>query len=151
MEEGKCRSEGSRIMSDKLAAPPTSNELAAQRTDMALGRTIMALERTLMAWLRTALSLISFGFTLYKVLEPLVDKGTVTMRAHAPRNLGLFLIFLGIGLLLIGIFEYTAAKKRMIGDSEKKLPFSFTLIASIAILLVGVFTILNIFFGFGGF
>jgi putative membrane protein len=138
-------------MSDTTPVAPTSNELAAQRTDMAVGRTIMALERTLMAWLRTALSLISFGFTLYKILEPLVDKGTVTMAPHAPRNLGLFLIFLGMALLLVGIFEYTSAKKRMLAGTAKKLPFSFTLVASIGILLVGLFTILNIFFGLGGF
>ena len=131
--------------------PPTSNELAAQRTDMALERTMMALERTLMAWLRTALSLISFGFTIYKILEPMAEKGTVHIRQNAPRNLGLFLIFLGMSLLLGGIFEYTTAKKRMAGDSAKKVPISFTLIASIGILLVGLFTILNIFFGIGGF
>ena len=138
-------------MTDTAPALPTSNELAAQRTDMALGRTIMALERTLMAWLRTALSMISFGFTIYKVLQPMAAKGNIDMPATAPRNIGLFLIFLGMSLLLVGIIEYTAAKKRMLASSEKKLPFSFTLVASIGILLVGLFTILNIFFGLGGF
>ncbi len=138
-------------MADATPVIATSNELAAQRTDMALGRTVMALERTLMAWLRTALSMISFGFTLYKILEPLVEKGAVTMRANAPRNLGLFLILLGMGLLLVGIFEYITAKNRILTDSAKKPPFSFTLIASVAVLFVGIFTIANVLFGFGGF
>src|SRR5690242_666507 len=51
---------------------PTSNQLAAQRTDLAhersdlaIERTMLAHERTLMAWTRTSTSLISFGFTIY--------------------------------------------------------------------------------------
>jgi putative membrane protein len=35
---------------------------------LALDRTRMAAERTLMAWVRTALSMIGFGFTIYKFL-----------------------------------------------------------------------------------
>ena len=56
------------------APPKTSNELALERTtladdrtDLAVERTLMALDRTLMAWVRTATSLISFGFTIYKL------------------------------------------------------------------------------------
>lgn len=111
----------------------------------------MALERTLMAWLRTAVGLISFGFTIYKVLQGLAEKGHVNMREHAPRNLGLFLILLGMGLLIIGIFEYTIVKKSILGASGRKPPVSVTLIAAFGVLLVGLFTILNIFFGLGGF
>ncbi len=35
-------------------------------TRLALDRTALAHERTLMAWVQTAVSLISFGFTIYK-------------------------------------------------------------------------------------
>jgi uncharacterized membrane protein YidH (DUF202 family) len=49
--------------------PKTSNDLAEDRTDLALRRTVMAADRTLMAWVRTALSMISFGFTIYKLLQ----------------------------------------------------------------------------------
>lgn len=34
-------------------------------------RTILAQERTLMAWVRTSLSLIGFGFTIFKVFRDL--------------------------------------------------------------------------------
>lgn len=132
-------------------APLTSNQLAEERTDLALRRTVMALERTLMAWLRTAVTLISFGFTIYKILQGLEEKGHVAMRQNAPRNLGLFLILLGMGLLIMGILQYTTVKKSMLGASERKPPVSLTLIAAIGVLLVGVFTLLNIFFGLGGF
>ena len=38
-------------------------------------RTIMAADRTLMAWVRTSLSMLSFGFTIYKVLDTAAKQG----------------------------------------------------------------------------
>ena len=43
--------------------------LAEERTDLAFHRTVIAAERTLMAWIRTALSMIGFGFTIYKFFQ----------------------------------------------------------------------------------
>lgn len=139
-------------MNDRIPARAlNSDELAKERTDWAQGRTIMALERTLMAWLRTGLSLISFGFTVYKILEALQSKGGIIMRENQPRNLSLFLILLGMAMLVVGLIEYRSARTNILGDSHKKLPVSMTFIASIGVLLVGVFTVLNIIFGVGGF
>ncbi|MGB0122630.1 MAG: DUF202 domain-containing protein, partial [Silvibacterium sp.] len=64
--------------------------LAEQRTDLAMRRSIMASERTLMAWIRTALSMIGFGFTIYKFFQYLpedIAAGKVA-RPQTPRNLG---------------------------------------------------------------
>ena len=36
---------------------------------LAIDRTRLAAERSLMAWIRTALSMIAFGFTIYKFLQ----------------------------------------------------------------------------------
>ena len=38
-------------------------------TRLAIDRTRLAYERTMMAWIRTAVSLISFGFTIYKFFQ----------------------------------------------------------------------------------
>ena len=38
-------------------------------TRLAIDRTRLAYERTLMAWIRTAVSMITFGFTIYKFFE----------------------------------------------------------------------------------
>ena len=35
----------------------------------------MAADRTLMAWIRTTLSMISFGFTIYKFLQAMFESG----------------------------------------------------------------------------
>jgi uncharacterized membrane protein YidH (DUF202 family) len=41
----------------------------ADITALAMDRTWLAHERTLMAWVRSAASMISFGFTVYKVFQ----------------------------------------------------------------------------------
>ena len=84
----------------------TTNELAEERTDLAGRRTVMASDRTLMAWIRTALSMISFGFTIYKLLEGLQASGVALPRESTPRNIGLFLIGLGTISMGMGTIEY---------------------------------------------
>lgn len=89
-----------------------TNKLAESRTNLAASRTLMAADRTLMAWVRTALSMISFGFTIYKVLEGLQQSGSeVAARASlavktSPENVGLFLIGLGTVSMVMGTLEY---------------------------------------------
>jgi len=92
----------------------SSNELAEDRTPLAIKRTVMGADRTLMAWLRTALSMISFGFTIYKVLEGLKggDVGVVAQQ-YEPRTVGLFLVGLGTLAMVMGTVEYWFAIKGM--------------------------------------
>jgi putative membrane protein len=77
--------------------PDRGTDLAQQRTDLAVQRTIIAAERTLMAWIRTSISLIGFGFTIYKFFQYLRQSENVVgaVRPHSARNLGLTLIALG--------------------------------------------------------
>jgi putative membrane protein len=84
----------------------SSDELAVDRTDMATTRTLMAADRTLMAWVRTALSLDSFGFTIYKVLQGLAEAGVPLPHSKTPRNVGLFLTGLGTLAMIMGTVEY---------------------------------------------
>jgi putative membrane protein len=82
----------------------SANELAENRTTLAVQRTLMAADRSLMAWIRTGLSMITFGFTLYRVLESFQTEGASLN--HSPRTIGLFLIGLGIGSIQMGTYEY---------------------------------------------
>lgn len=84
----------------------SANELAEERTDLATTRTLMAADRTLMAWIRTALSMISFGFTIYKVLEGFIDAGVHLAHPHSPRSFGLFLTGMGTVSMVLGTIEY---------------------------------------------
>jgi putative membrane protein len=130
----------------------TANELAQARTDMALDRTVMALERTLMAWIRTAISMISFGFTMFKFLQAFEGSAPGKMlHQNAPRRLGLMLILMGIGSLVLGILQYKKAAGILGKSSHEKMPISLSMIAAVCVLLVGIFTILNMYTGLGGF
>jgi putative membrane protein len=60
-----------------IREPPSANELAAERTDLMAQRTMMAADRSLMTWVRTGLSMINFGFTIYRILEGFQASGTV--------------------------------------------------------------------------
>jgi putative membrane protein len=57
---------------------------------LAIERTRMAADRTLMGWIRTALSMIGFGFTIFKFLEYMKEQGLrPAMRPHGPWKVGL--------------------------------------------------------------
>jgi len=93
-------------------AAKSSNELAEERTDLAEMRTMMAADRSLMAWIRTALSMMSFGFTIYKVLEGFQQSGK-TMPVNSPRNIGLFLTAMGTFAMVAGTVEYWETLKEL--------------------------------------
>src|SRR5271167_2825349 len=80
----------------------TSVELSSRRTGMSFQRTRMSADRTLMSVIRTSLSLIGFGFTIFQFFQKLRDAGTLT-HPEAPRNFGLTLVLLGVGMLIVGI------------------------------------------------
>ena len=82
--------------SQTTAPSRSSNELAGERTDLAFTRTVLALERTLMAWVRTAVSLISFGFTIYKFFQEF-QRTSQSPHLASPRAVGLVMIGLGVG------------------------------------------------------
>lgn len=74
-------------------------------SDMGEVRTIMAADRTLMAWIRTALSMLSFGFTIYKFLETIASEGPM-LHPNSPQQVGLFLTALGVAAVVLGTISY---------------------------------------------
>lgn len=90
-----------------------NNGLAKARTNMATTRTLMAADRTLMAWMRTALSMISFGFTIYKILQGLQGSGGPLKHSYDPQTVGLFLIGLGTISMILGVVEYMSTIKEL--------------------------------------
>jgi inner membrane protein YidH len=122
----------------------TSNELANVRTDLATTRTLMAADRTLMAWIRTALSLLSFGFTIYKVLQGFQEAGTVAMpHAETPRTVGLFLTGMGTVAMVMGTIEYWQTLKglRKLQDLRLARP---SLFMALLMSVTGVFLFFSI-------
>lgn len=74
----------------------TDNELSMKRT-------LMSSERTLLSWVRTSLSFISFGFTMYKVLESIATKLSMSIEVLQPRHLGLLFMAAGTIPLAVGM------------------------------------------------
>jgi putative membrane protein len=127
-------------MNDKQPEPgDRATGLAEQRTDLALQRTIVAGERTLMAWIRTSISMIGFGFTIYKFLQYLrMDQPAGThIRLEAPRNFGLALIALGTLTLIGAILQHRQFLKR-IGAATRENMWGLAMIVSILVVLIGV-------------
>jgi putative membrane protein len=124
----------------------SANELAVERTDLAIERTVMAAGRTLMGWVRTALSLISFGFTIYKFLQnSIAGTALEQARPQGPRKLGLFLIALGTLAVLMGVCEYVSTVRRLNRLSPVKYRFlSPSMIIGILIGLLGLFLFITI-------
>ena len=94
----------------------STDMLAQDRTDLAVSRTMMAADRSLMAWIRTALSMISFGFTIYKILQGFQESASTLPAEHTPRNIGLFLIGLGtasIVSIVMGTIAYWQTFKEL--------------------------------------
>jgi putative membrane protein len=63
----------------------------------------------MMSWVRTATALIGFGFTIVQFLDRMQQMPGGAAPAyfpHAPRYLGLSLIFCGVMALVISIWEY---------------------------------------------
>jgi putative membrane protein len=87
---------------DRRAALPVDTRLA-------LVRTRLAFERTLMAWVRTAVSLITFGFTLYKAVDLLGQHEAPALKAHTlddARLLGVLMVGIGVVALLLATGQH---------------------------------------------
>jgi putative membrane protein len=125
----------------------TANELADIRTELAVERTVLAAGRTLMGWIRTALSLISFGFTIHKILQ--AARGSAELGffyAQGPRHVGLILIGLGTASVALGTIDYFSTLDRLNQMSERNYrPYNFTFVMGLLIGLFGLFLFITIF------
>jgi putative membrane protein len=80
----------------------------------------MAADRTLMAWIRTALSMLSFSFAIYKILQD-VEKAGGLPRENTPRNVGLFLAVVGTAAMVMGTIEYWCTVQELRKDNTVRL------------------------------
>jgi|SRR5579871_5101879 len=110
----------------------------AQR--LAYDSTWLAYERTMLAWTRTAISLITFGFSVYKLVD-IVDRNPADRKfllgTHA---FGFILVGIGFAALAIATFEY----RRSIGVLRQEYgesPRSTSVFFAGLIALLGIFAL----------
>ncbi len=110
---------------------------------LALERTVLAADRTMLAWVRTAVSLISFGFTIFKVLQYIQQENIASVvRAQTPRNIGIFMILVGIVPLLMAMIQYRHTLKRL--QAKGHLMFNPNFLAANMIFLFGLVLLITI-------
>lgn len=114
-------------------------------TTLAFERTFLAYERTLMAWTRTSVSLISFGFTLFKFYQYLVDRAP---EKHVddilgPKAIGLLMVGIGtLMLLLSSLMHYRQLTK--LKKNYPEAPFSQSLLLACLISILGLLMLIAI-------
>jgi|SRR5262245_10847635 len=137
-----------------------NTELAKRRTGMAFQRTRLAADRTLMAVIRTSLSLIGFGFTIFQFFSKLQKGGMLSGGEYASRRFGESLVWLGIGMLVVGIVYHvlfmlglrrirTDMKHDELIHGESIFPTSLTLIVALILLAIGFVAIFGMSFHAG--
>ena len=127
-------------------------ELSSRRTGMSFQRTRLSAERTLMSVIRTSISLISFGFTIFQFFQKLQAANTIKAGEGAARDFGRMLVWLGIGMLILGIVyhlqfmrglrrEREAMKAEGLVHAESRYPVSMTLVIAFVLLAIGIYAI----------
>jgi putative membrane protein len=114
-----------------MSEPPPLAERAT------LIRTRLALERTLMAWLRTAISMITFGFTLFKAIQYAHELGIKSTGDVLSVNV-FALALIGIGLVALALATVQHLRHaRTLRNLDSELPV-FSPGAALAMLFAGV-------------
>jgi len=124
------------------SAPPLD-----EGTRLAYERTILAHERTLMAWLRTAISLITFGFTIYKFFAlELGGKGQPAVRqVIGPRQFALLMIAIGLFALAAATLENVRYRKGL-RKSSVKAGYSVSSLVTALISALGLLAMASVIF-----
>jgi inner membrane protein YidH len=123
--------------SAKNAGCSVEEALMDDGTRLAYERTILAQERTLMAWLRTAVSLITFGFTLYKffALELGAKAGSRAYQVIGPRQFAIIMIAIGLFALVVATLQNIQNRKSIRKEYPKaRLSLSSLVAAMISAL-----------------
>jgi putative membrane protein len=127
-----------------------TGERKDKTVNLGFERTRLAADRTLMAWIRTSVSMISFGFTIYKFFQYILETNLSGRLTHnAPRNFGVVLVVLGMLLLALAIVEYFLFLRKLSLDTGEKFTVSTALVAALLLSLVGILVLVNLIFNMG--
>lgn len=132
---------------EPLLANAERPDRAQEQTNLAVLRTLMAADRSLMAWVRTGLSLITFGFTVFKFLQfergQLLTAGATVVRGSSPRTIGLVMIGAGLLCLALGTIENMVTMKGIPGRDKVRHP-RYSLWMSVLMMVLGLVVFLGV-------
>jgi putative membrane protein len=150
-EEGGSKGAAKADPRNDLAMQRTN--LASDRTDMAVARTTMAADRTLLSWVRTSLSLMGFGFTIYKFLVYLLQmpgNAEKVSDPEGPKLLGIIMLSASVLCIVFGMIEYYDIFRRFGRQQNQKL-WGTAFIMAILTALLSIFLLVSIISNIRGF
>jgi putative membrane protein len=133
---------GSQSMTDQVQKQVPLSDA----TRLALERTNAAYDRTLMAWMRTAISLITFGFAIYKFFQIELDRGA-RQNTHliGAREFSLIMVCAGLLAMALGLVDHWL-NTRPLRARDPTLPHTRTFAFSTVVFTLGLLALLAVIF-----
>jgi putative membrane protein len=127
-------------MKDRTEMTATTIEAS---TRLAVDRTRLSYERTLMAWVRTAVSLITFGFTIYKFFQ--LERSDFRQGDHliSASDFATLMIIIGLLSLLMATLEHRRDLKALKAEYPG-IPRSLARVFAALISVLGILALMTI-------
>jgi putative membrane protein len=118
----------------------STNELAADRTELAKYRSRAAADRTLMAWIRTSLSLIGFGFGIPTIVRAIENTHLSHHLDPVRFSVIVGLAFIGTGMvgMALGLREHRQLLQQIESDRYTYETSHSAEIVAVALLVIGL-------------
>lgn len=105
----------------------------------------LAYERDLITWVQMALSLITFGFSMYKFFQYMHETNAdLPERLLTPRTFGIVMISVGLVVLLLATFQNWQRRKTLLAHYSD-MPFSLASLLAILIATLGAVALIAAF------
>lgn len=119
-----------------MTDPAGDRESLPSANELALDRTRLAHERTMMAWIRTSVSLISFGFSIYKFFDYFKNAPSAAEAVLGPRTFALMMIGIGLFILAGSAVQNWSELRRL--RKVARVPRSLAGAVAVLVFLLGV-------------